>query len=191
MSVLFDPGYGKIVGSIGKTFEDLHFALTGPHSLQSKKLRFKTLYPNAIKAIDDNVAFYLGCMLWASYIKTQAGEEIEGNPCLESEYDKEGSMYEINALEAYVNGGLNRDSKYYLNQTYVPKADYVKILATYKDFLDLNEGFHKTKITNDIELPENLTLLSGEELENMKTDINTAIESNNIGSLMKYSSLIK
>lgn len=190
MSVAFDPGYSKCVLGIAQTFDELQNALMSSHSLSQKQMRFKGLYPKLIKAIEDNVAFYLGCMLWALYLKSLKGQTIEGNVCLDKNYDKDACSYEVSVLLNYINAGLSRDSKYYLNQIYEPKPEDIIILERYKEFLDANKGFFATKTTDDIVLPKNLKMPNADELEEIKSAIESAIETNNIQKLMVYSSLI-
>ncbi|GBF23022.1 hypothetical protein tpqmel_0426 [Candidatus Gastranaerophilus sp. (ex Termes propinquus)] len=186
----FDPGYSDCIEHIGKTFDELHGALVSIHNPKQKRARFAALYPRIVKTVEENVAFYLGCLLWAAYLKNKPGVEIEGNTCLSPEYDRENSLYEINALIDYVSVGLNRDSKYYLNKTYEPSPLCIRILEVYKDFLDKNEGLHKTKSTDDILLPKSIEALGTQELEGIFKDIKAAIAAKDILSLMKYGNKI-
>ena len=68
--MLFDPGYSASVARVSGNIEYMYSAFTSIISVKQKKFQFSILYPKFLKAIEENVAFYLGCMLWGVYLKT-------------------------------------------------------------------------------------------------------------------------
>ena len=117
-----------------------------------------------------NIAFYLGCLLWACYIKQFDNYEIEGNKLLNEECSKEEYTSEINFLIDFIENQLPRDYKYYKNKQYIPNSKYIPILKTYKEFLILNNGFTNCSKTNQIVLPHNLKKVSGNELDTINNN---------------------
>ena len=189
-TVKFDPGYAPIVmesfGQVGYAY----YTFSAIPNLKLKKLNF----PNTIKKIEahlsTNIGFYLGCLLWASYIKQFDDCEIEGNKllgetCEESEYTSE-----IDFLIDLISKQLPRDFKYYQGKNYVTNEKYLPILETYKQFLILNKGFVECSKANQIIMPDNLKKLSEEELTLVNEKIQQAIENKNIVELFDCYNLI-
>jgi hypothetical protein len=184
--ILFDPGYSRCTAHIGKAFEELSQLLQSSKTLAQKKVHFKALFGRTVAAVEANVAFYLGCMLWAINLTTHKNTKIAQNPCLDDVTSKEASLHEIDALIHYIETGLNRDSKYYLGQSYTPNPAHIRILRVYREFLELNNGFCATRTTDDIILPKSLKVPKDEDLKEIVETIYDAIEKNNIMELMKF-----
>ena len=188
--VKFDPGYAPIVidsfGQVGYTY----YTFSAISDLKLKRLNF----PHTLRKLEGflkiNIAFYLGCLLWASYIKQFDEAELEGNKllgevCEESEYTSE-----INFLIDFVGVQLPKDSKYYLSKNYVCDEKYLPILETYKEFLILNKGFCNVSKVSQIKLPDNLKKLNTEELNLINEKIQHAIEQKEIKELFNCYDLI-
>jgi len=184
-TVLFDPGYAPIVidsiGQIGYTY----YMFSAINNLKIKKINFPGVLNKLEKYLKTNVAFYLGCMLWASYIKQFKGAKIEGNKLLGEVCEEKEYLSEIEFLIDFVKSTLLRDSKYYLNKTYTPDKRYLPILEAYREFLILNKGFCSCANVDDIILPNSIKAL--EEFEEANKNIQEAIKEGNIDGLLDNS----
>lgn len=183
-TVLFDPGYAPIVidsiGQIGYTY----YMFSAINSPKIKKINYPGVLHKLEHLLKTNVAFYLGCLAWASYIKKFKNHAIEGNKLLGEVCKEEEYLSEIDFLIDFVKNTLNRDSKYYLNKTYKTDERYLPVLEAYREFLRVNKGFCNCSNTNDIILPSGLRKLSEDELEVVNKNIQEAIEAKNIDTLL-------
>ena len=116
--VLFDPGYAPLVidsiGQIGYTY----YVFSAVPNVKIKKINFLQTLKKIDALLKTNVSFYLGCLLWASYISQFDDCEIEGNKLLGEECSEEEYTSEINFLIDFVSNQLPRDSKYYSGKNY-------------------------------------------------------------------------
>ena len=169
-TVAFDPGYSKFLTSFINNVEMMYYEINKFKNLGQKKFKFKTYYPQIIKLIEQNIAFYLGCMLWAEYVVSQGDAEITGNHCLGLEYKEEIELQEINYICAFLEY-FGKDTKYYLNQNFVIEDWKLEILEKYKEFARLNKGFVEAKLGSDIKLPESLKTLTEKDIEKIHDTI--------------------
>ena len=182
--VQFDPGFAPIVIESIQQLGYTYYSFDAIANIKLKKINFPTVYKKLEKYLKTNISFYLGCMMWALYISQFENCEIEGNKllgekCKESEYTDE-----INFLIDLVEKKLPRDVKYFLNKNIEQDKRYSVILNTYKDFLLENKGFCDCADTSDIKLPKILKKLEKNELDNLNTIIQNAIEEKNIDKLL-------
>lgn len=177
--VLFDPGYSASVARVSGNVEYMYSAFLAIPSLKQKKFQFSMLYQKFLKAIDLNVAFYLGCLLWGVYLKSLDNKKIVNNPCIGEAFDDDAFL-EIDFLINFVKTGLNRDAKYYLNKTCTLNPLYLKVLDVYREFLSLNKGFTKSNTTSDIILPMGLKTPSGNDLKVIYDNIFEAVKEDDI-----------
>lgn len=154
-TVAFDPGYAKNISSFINNIEYMYAAINKFKNLGQKKFKFKTYYPQIIALIEQNVAFYLGCLLWATYVSSQKGCKLTGNNCLGLEYNEDIELEEVNYIIEFIKH-FNKDTKYYLNIPFEIESYKMNILETYKDFARLNKGFVDSKTSDDIKLPNQL-----------------------------------
>lgn len=154
-TVAFDPGYSNHITSFINNIEYMYFEINKFKNLGQKKFKFKTFYPQVLVLIEQNIAFYLGCLLWATYVSSQKGKEITGNNCLGLEYNEKVELEEINYISEYVKQ-LGKDTKYYLNMNYSLPEEQQQIIDIYKEFARLNKGFVNAKMSDDIVLPKSL-----------------------------------
>ena len=188
--VKFDPGYAPIVmnalGQVGYTY----YIFSAIPNVKLKKMNF----PHTLRKLEGflrtNIAFYLGCLLWVSYIIQFSEAELDGNKLLGEECSEEEYTSEINFLIDTITKELPRDCKYYLNKNYECDGKYLPILETYKQFLILNNGFCNISNVSQIKLPENLKKLNNEQLNLINEKINKAIEEKEIEQLFEYFDLI-
>ena len=188
--ILFDPGFAPLVidsiGQVGYTY----YMFSAVPDLKLKRLNFLHIYNKLQKLLKTNIAFYLGCLMWASYIKKFDNYKIEGNKLLGEDCKEEEYTSEIDFLIDFIVNQLPRDCKYYQNRKYIPDEKYLPILKTYRDFLVLNKGFVECGNTNQIALPKNIKNLSDIEKDNLNEKIQQALLNKNIDELLDSYTLI-
>lgn len=181
--VLFDPGYAPLVidsiGAVGYTY----YMFSAAKNIKLKKLNFPSVSKKIDSLLKTNVAFYLGCLLWASYISNLNDAEIEGNKLLGEDAKEEEYTSEISFLIELVETGLDRDYKYYTGKPYKADVRFLPILKTYKEFLIINKGFTNCSNTSQIKLPDYLK--KAENLEEINTLVQEAISSKDILKLFE------
>lgn len=188
-TVLFDPGYAQHTTILSISSEYIYAGINQFKNLGQKKMKFKMMYPQLVRMVDNNVGFCLGSLLWAVYIKSLGDIKIEGNPCLGGTYDKMEAVEEADfSIEFFER--LKKDCKYYLGTDYKIDPLHIKILELYKEFLVLNSGFINTKTTNDVKLPEAIKTPQKDELEQIYNKIQDVIKSGNLLDLTEVFSLI-
>ena len=182
--IKFDPGFAPLVIDSIQQLGYTYYSFSAISNIKLKKLNFLPTYKKIEKYLKTNMAFYLGCLMWAKYISQFENCEIEGNKLLNEKCEEEEYTGEINFLIDLVEKQLPRDLKYFLNKNTEPNGQYSVILKTYKEFLILNNGFCACANTSDIKLPQNLKELNKEELENLNSLIKTAIDEKNVDKLL-------
>lgn len=189
-SVLFDPGYAQHTTILSISSEYIYAGVNQFKNFGQKKMKFKMLYPQLLKMVDNNVGFCMGSLLWAVYIKN-LGEniQIEGNPCIDGTYDKEEAVEEVDYSIAFYDK-LKKDAKYYLGVDYEINPLCIKVLEIYKEFLTLNCSFVNTKTTSDVQLPRVLKTPSKDDLKTINTKIQEVIKSGNLLDLTEVWNLI-
>ena len=178
--VLFDPGYAPLViESIGQTGYT-YYMFSAIRDVKIKKMNFLGVSLKLEKLLKINAAFYLGCLLWATYIKSHKNAQIEGNQLLGEECSEEEYTTEIDFLIDFIQDNFPRDYKYFKNKVYEPDKRYLPIFKTYRDFLVLNKGFVKTQKTDEIILPKNIKNVSQQDLEKIYNKVMQVINSQNM-----------
>lgn len=190
--VKFDPGIGELVLDLNDFVNNVYSQLMSFRTIHQKRARFRLYASKIQKYMKNNIAFYLGCLLWAYFIyKTNINspKEIEGNIFLnlpEDEKEKYDYMMQVNFIENYIEC-FERDSLYYTGKKIEIPRIWKNILKLYKEFLQLNKGFVDTKTTSDIKLPEKINDAS------INFDINSlikkAIEEKDLEILMNIDNL--
>ena len=188
--IKFDPGYAPIVinslGQVGYSY----YVFSAIPNVKLKRMNFSHTLRKIEGFLRTNVAFYLGCLLWASYIKKFDDYELEGNQLLGEECSEEEYTSEINFLIDTIENQLPRDSKYYLNKLYFADEKYLPILKAYKEFLILNNGFVSCSKTSQIMLPDSIKKLNEKELNLVNEKIQKAINDKEIEQLFDCYNLI-
>ena len=184
-TVLFDPGYAQHTTILSISSEYIYSSVNQFKNFGQKKMKFKMLYPQITRMVDNNVGFCLGCLLWAVYIKA-LGEDIkiEGNPCLGDTYNKEEAVEEIDFSIVFFDK-LKKDAKYYLGIEYVVNPFHIKVLELYREFLTQNCSFVNTKTTSDVILPDGFEIPAEENLEKIHSKIQEVISSGNLLDLVE------
>ena len=74
----FDPGFAPLVieslGQVGY----MYYMFNSIPDKKLKRLNFRVIASKLEKHLELNIAFYMGCLLWASYISEFENYEIEG-----------------------------------------------------------------------------------------------------------------
>ena len=186
---LFDPGYGRHLVSLVFSLEDMYADINKFKNLGQKKFYFKQYYPGMLKLLKQNTAFYMGCLLWAVYLKAQPEGKISGNHCLGKEYDENKSLVELLFLMSFMRT-LSKDTKYYLGQDFKYSEEDMAMLEVYKEFAQINEGFVSVEKNTDLKSPEVVKTPNEEELEKIKSVIDTVVSTGEFDSLMDLRGLI-
>ena len=191
-TVKFDPGIGNLVLDLNDFVNNVYSQLMSFQTIHQKRARFKLYTVKIQKYIKNNIAFYLGCLLWAYYIyknNMNSPKDIEGNIFLNmenEEKEKYDYMMQINFIENYIDC-YERDTLYYTGKKFEIPIIWKNIVKLYKKFLDLNKGFVNTKTTKDIKLPEKLKDASINIY--IKSVIEEAIEKKDLEILMNIDNL--
>lgn len=189
--VLFDPGYSNCLLGVSENVEFIYAAFSSAiMPMKQKKFQFSILLPRLKKLTTQNVSFYLGCLLWASYIKDIKDGIIENNPCFGMEYNEKEATEETDFLIDFIENKLVNDVKRYLNKPYEIDYKLINILNTYNYFIKLNKGFIEAKETKDIVLPKNIKKLDEEKRATIKNKIDEAINSKDLMKLFDVYDLI-
>lgn len=179
---LFDPGYGKHLVSLVFSLEDMYADINKFKNLNQKKFYFKQYYSGIIKLLQQNTMFYLGCLLWAVYIKSQPEGEVVGNHCYGKDFDEESSLVELNFLMQFMLT-FHKDTKYYLGQDFKYSEEDMEMLKTYKEFALLNEGFVTITKNTELKLPSTVKTPNNKELENIKNTIDKVVSTGDFNLL--------
>ena len=191
--VKFDPGLGNLVIDFNNFINDVYSQLMSFRTIHQKRARFKLYSNKIITNMKNNIAFYLGCLLWAYHIKNVNADnpkEIEDNIFLnltEEEKNNYDYMIQVNFMENYFDS-YERDFLYYTGQETKIPEEWKSILALYIEFLEKNKGFINTKTTEDIILPD---LLSNKKIsEDINTIIQDTIEKKDLNLLLNMANIV-
>ena len=111
--VLFDPGYSKYTLPFSSNIDaayNMLFTIKSPHQ---RKFKFQMLYPQLLKLLEHTVSFYLGCLLWASFISNNFADEpkdIIENSYIGKTVKEDEMLFEVNYAISYIEK-LKKDCK--------------------------------------------------------------------------------
>lgn len=182
----FDPGFAPYILAFQGSVEYLYMDINRFKNLSQKKLKFMQYYKKMIEILNNNLGFYVGCLMWALYIKTQPKQKLLSNHCLGLEYDEEANISETKFILQFMEK-FPKDIKYYLGQDYQFNENLINLVKIYEEFLIINKGFVNSENNTDIELP---TSIKTEEAENHKTLIEKVLETKNLSKLLEYLPII-
>lgn len=193
-TVPFDPGYSSLsfsfMGNMMIAMQEYN-ALKAPHQ---KKFWLMKSEDSLVEFIEKSTAFYLGCMLWGSFIhfkfknepKKITGNNTEG--LSEEELKDFDCASEVKAILEYIKT-FDRDCKYFLKHPAKIKSEITKILESYVEFAQINNNFIGVNKTSDIKTPTTFAFfkkLSEKELDKLCDEIFTVIESGKIEGLLSF-----
>ena len=180
--VQFDPGFIQHISAFEPNIEYVYNTLSTCRNFNQKKMQFKMFYPKIQSLLKNYLGFYLGCILWAVYIKNLDEKPILNNLCFGGEYSENDTLEEINFIKKYIEQ-LKKDVKYYTGQNFSIDSQSLNILDAYRNFLKENKGFVETKTTKDIKLPEGFKTLSDKDLKEILEGIEKVIENGKLYEL--------
>lgn len=190
--VLFDPGYSKYTLPFSQNIDaayNMLFSIKSPHQ---RKFKFQMLYPQLLKLLEHTVSFYLGCLLWASFISKNFQndpKEILDNNYLGKTVNDDEMLFEVNYAISYLEK-LKKDCKYYLGKNCNIPEDWSSVMFLYKDFLTENNYLVNAKSTSDILIPNTIKDLSGDDLAKILETIENVVKTGELKELFKIKSII-
>lgn len=175
----FDPGFGPYILAFRGTVEYLYMDINKFKNLSQKKVKFMQYHKKILEVLYNNLGFFVGCLMWAAYVKAQPVQEIISNPCFGAEYNAEDNIsetqYMLNFIELFP-----KDMKYFLGKSFEFEPEIKTLVEVYEGFLVLNKGFTETKNNTDLVLPKSVKT---SEIDLYKTLIDKAIEEKNLATL--------
>lgn len=182
----FDPGFAPYILAFQGTVEYLYTDINRFKNLSQKKLKFMQYNKKIIDIFNNNLGFYIGCLLWASYIKTQPKQEILSNHCYGKPYNEDENTSETRFMIQFTEL-FPKDMKYFLGKNYSFDENHIRLLKIYEEFLVLNKGFTESKYNTDIILPNSVKT---EDAENYKEIIENVLKTGDLSKLIENISTI-
>ena len=184
--VEFDPGFASYIMAFQGTTEYLYLDINRFKNLSQRKMKFRQYYKKILDMFYNNLGFYVGCLMWASYIKTLKEQKILNNHNLGQKYSEEENVAETDFMIQFTEL-FPKDMKYFLGENFEFPNEAKNILDMYREFLVINEGFVKSEKNTDIKLPKKL---KPKEPETFNDKINEAIKIGDLSKLFEYRNLI-
>ena len=185
-NVQFDPGFIQHMSAFEPNIQYVYNSLNSCRNFNQKKMQFKMFYPKIQSLLKNYVGFYLGCILWAVYIKSLGEKPIAGNLCYGGDFSETETLEEVDFIKSYIEQ-LKKDAKYYLGQNFSIDEESIKVLDAYREFLKLNEGFVKVQTTADVKLPASLKSVDEADLKEILVGIEQVIENGKLHELFALS----
>ena len=178
----FDPGFGPYILAFRGTVEYLYMDINRFKNLSQKKIKFMQYYKKVLDIFNNNIGFYVGCLMWAAYIKTQPKQKILSNHCLGQEYNEEANISDTQFMFQFTEL-FPRDMKYFLGQNFSFDENIINLLKVYEEFLVINKGFVNSEFNTDIELPKSVKI---ENAEKYKEHIEEVLKTEDLSKLLEY-----
>ena len=185
-SIPFDLGFGKHLHNFVADIEYAYAELNSLKNYNTKRFQFQRYFSLFKNEIDMYIDFYIGCMLWACYIKQFEGKEISGNSMLGQEMPDEEGLYTLNYIIDYLSK-FEKDVKYYLGKTVKFEQKIYDLLDLYKKFLIENKQFTNTKTSSDLIVPLNI---ENPNYEEYLDTIQKVVETGDFSLLRSYLDLL-
>ena len=185
-NVQFDPGFIQHMSAFEPNIQYVFNSLNSCRNFNQKKMQFKMFYPKIQSLLKNYLGFYLGCILWAVYIKSLGEKPIAGNLCYGGDFSETETLEEVDFIKSYTEQ-LKKDAKYYLGQNFSIDEESIKVLDAYREFLKLNEGFVKVQTTADVKLPASLKSVDEAGLKEILAGIEQVIENGKLHELFALS----
>ncbi|MBQ4115641.1 hypothetical protein IJD34_09605 [bacterium] len=177
----FDPGFAPYILAFTGSVEYIYLDINKFKNLSQKKMKFMQYHKKILELFNNNLGFYVGCLMWAAYLKTQPEQEILSNHCFGKEYNEEENKADTQFMLEFTKL-FPKDMKYYLGKNYEFESNIIKLLETYEEFLALNKGFVNTKTNSDLVLP---TSVKTENAIEYKTIIENILKTEDLSLLLK------
>lgn len=185
--VQFDPGFVAHITAFVPNIDYLYNALEKYKNFGQKKNHFKMVFPKLTLLLDNYVAFYLGCILWASAIKTLKNKPVLNNFCCGAEYKEDETVAEVDFVKTYLIQ-FPKDVKYYIGKDYSIDDKKFDITKHYKEFLIANKGFTEVKTTDDIVIPKHFKEIN--DVNRVFDKIEKVIESGKLTELYEFYEMV-
>lgn len=178
----FDPGFAPYILAFQGTVQYLYTNINRFKNLSQKKTKFMQYHKKILDIFYNNVGFYVGCLMWAVYLKAQNEGEILSNHCYGTKYDENENVSDTQYMLKFVEL-FPKDMKYYLGKDFSFEPDIIKLVKTYEEFLVLNKGFTETKLNSDLILPK---AIKTDNADIYKTFIDKSIANGNLTELKEH-----
>lgn len=178
----FDPGFAPYLLAFGGGVEYLYMDINRFKNFSQKKVKFMQYHKKMIEMFNNNLGFYVGCLMWAAYIKTQPKQKILSNHCFGQSYEEEKNVAETKFMFQFTEL-FPKDMKYFLSKPYSIEESIPNLIKVYEEFLILNKGFVESEYNTDIVLPE---FVKTENAEIYKEKIDLVLESGDLSKLLEY-----
>ncbi|MBE7710755.1 MAG: hypothetical protein E7Z92_01305 [Cyanobacteria bacterium SIG31] len=182
----FDPGFAPYILAFQGTIEYLYMDLNRFKNFSQKKLKFMQYNKKMIEIFDNNIGFYIGCLLWAAYIKTQPKQEILSNHCFGKTYNEEENTSETDFMIQFTEL-FPKDMKYFIGKNFSFEEEKIRLLKVYKEFLIINKGFVESKYNTDIILPESVKTENATEYKDI---IDKTLKTEDLSKLIEQLSTV-
>lgn len=182
----FDPGFAPYILAFQGTVEYLYLDINRFKNLSQKKMKFRQYYKKIQDVFYNNLGFYIGCLMWAEYIKTQPIQDILNNHCLGQEYNEAQNTAETDYMIKFTEL-FPKDMKYFLGENFHFDKNIENILIAYKEFLTINKGFVEVKNNTDIKLPE---CINTNNAATFKEKIDEILAQGDLSKLLEYKEII-
>lgn len=182
----FDLGLGQHLQDIVEGFEFAYAKLNNIKNFNIKKSQFQSFYPVFIKEINNYINFYIGCLIWAYFIKQFEDKEILNNPMLNKEVSDENGNYMVDYLINFLSK-FEKDVKYYMNKPYKFDQKIYDLLNLYKKFLTENKQFTNTKTSKDLIVP---IKIENPDYDKYLNSIQQVVNSGDFSPLREYLDLL-
>lgn len=182
----FDPGFAPYIMAFRGTVEYLYMDINRFKNLSQRKMKFRQYYKKFLELFNNNLGFYVGCLMWAAYIKIQPEQDILNNNCLDGEYNEEENDSDVDFMIKFLEL-LPKDMKYFLGMNYEINPEDLKIIEMYKEFLTINKGFVNSKKNTDILLPSGMKT---DGADSFKDKIDEVLKTEDLSKLLEYKDLI-
>lgn len=184
----FDPGFSEFATNFPKEAYGYLDEIAGLKQNHQKKFAFTHLENQVVPIIKQCASFYLGCILWGSYLFWKYKNdvrEIEGNPLL-STNEQPSIENEIDFILGFIDK-FEKSAQFYLKRSSRTNPEHLKYFKIYKQFVEINNDFKNLKFTNEIKLPAEVAhfeYFNDQKLDELKQKIDEIINSGNLENIL-------
>ena len=186
--VEFDPGFGPYIYALKGSLRYIYLDINKFKNFSQKKTKFLQFHKKILELFENNLGFYIGCLMWGAYLKTLPKQEILSNNYYGLEISEEENKSETQFMLGFCQS-FSRDMKYFLAKEYSFDEKVVKLIETYEEFLILNKAFTEAKYNTDIILPESINTEKATEykeiIEGIIKQENLSLFNEHLGTILK------
>lgn len=178
----FDPGFAPYIMAFQGSVEYLYSDINRFKNLSQRKMKFMQYNKKIIEIFNNNIGFFVGCLMWAAYIKTQPKQKILSNNCFGQKYDEKANIADTQFMLKFTEL-FPKDMKYFLGQNYEFDENIIKLLKVYEEFLIINKGFTESEYNTDIQLPK---IVKTDLADSFKDKIDNILKTGNLSKLIDF-----